>query len=84
MLELAGHHLLDIASGTDEPSISAAHLAGDTGKVIGTDLTEEMLTWAREKARQAYIRDVIDAANICKQGKSLCMRGTTWIAAAAK
>ena len=37
-----------------------------------------------DKTREAYIKDVIDAANICQQGKSLCMRGTTWIAAAAK
>jgi SAM-dependent methyltransferase len=37
-----------------------------------------------DKTREAYIQDVIDAANICKQGESLCMRGTTWIAAASK
>jgi len=62
MLELAaikaGHHVLDIASGTGEPSISAAHLAGDTGKVIGTDLTEEMLAFAREKAGQAGVSNI--------------------------
>ena len=72
MLELAGitsgHHVLDIASGTGEPSISAALLAGSTGKVIGTDLTEEMLAYAREKAAQA------GAANIefrCVDGETL-------------
>ena len=37
-----------------------------------------------DNSRESYIKDVIDAANICKQGESLCMRGTTWIAAAAK
>lgn len=37
-----------------------------------------------DNSREAYIKDVIDAANICRQGESLCMRGTTWIAAASK
>jgi len=62
MLELAdisdGHNVLDIASGTGEPSISAARLTGDTGSVIGTDLTEEMLAYAREKARQAGVGNI--------------------------
>lgn len=53
MLELSnitsGSRLLDIASGTGEPSISAAKIVGETGQVIGTDLVEEMLTVAREK-----------------------------------
>ena len=47
-----GHQVLDIASGTGEPAISAAHLVGRTGRVIGTDLVEEMLVFAREKAQQ--------------------------------
>ncbi|MEN8204621.1 MAG: class I SAM-dependent methyltransferase [Pseudomonadota bacterium] len=62
MLELAGittgDHVLDIASGTGEPSISAALLTGDSGKVIGTDLTEEMLVYAREKAGQAGVSNI--------------------------
>jgi len=62
MLELAdisdGHYVLDIASGTGEPSISAARLTGDTGRVIGTDLTEEMLAYAREKAGQAGVSNI--------------------------
>jgi ubiquinone/menaquinone biosynthesis C-methylase UbiE len=62
MLELAGiangHHVLDIASGTGEPSIAAALLAGSSGKVIGTDLTEEMLVYARGKAEQAGVSNI--------------------------
>lgn len=54
MLELAqiapGHTVLDIASGTGEPAISVARIVGDSGKVIGIDLTEEMLVVARDKA----------------------------------
>ncbi len=62
MLELAGitagHQVLDIASGTGEPSLSAARLAGGRGKVIGTDLTEEMLAYAREKAIEAGLTNI--------------------------
>ncbi|GBE07150.1 ubiquinone/menaquinone biosynthesis C-methyltransferase UbiE [bacterium BMS3Abin11] len=53
MLELSGissgSRLLDIASGTGEPAISAAQIVGESGKVIGTDLVDEMLAVAREK-----------------------------------
>ena len=54
MLELAGiapgHRVLDIASGTGEPAISIARLVGEAGTVIGTDLVDEMLVYARRKA----------------------------------
>ncbi len=53
MLELSGistgSRLLDIASGTGEPAISAAHMVGASGRVIGTDLVDDMLAVAREK-----------------------------------
>ena len=62
MLELAGittgSQVLDIASGTGEPAISAAQLAGATGKVIGTDLTDEMLAYARSKAAVAGVTNI--------------------------
>ncbi|HED16121.1 MAG TPA: methyltransferase domain-containing protein [Gammaproteobacteria bacterium] len=62
MLELAGicpgAQLLDIASGTGEPAISAAHIIGETGKVIGTDLVDEMLAVAREKATKANLENI--------------------------
>ena len=62
MLELAGlaegHWVLDIASGTGEPAIPAAHRVGPSGKVVGTDLVDEMLTIAREKARQQNIKNI--------------------------
>jgi len=53
MLELSGistgSRLLDIASGTGEPAISAAHMVGVSGQVIGIDLVDDMLAVAREK-----------------------------------
>lgn len=54
MIELSritsGSRVLDIASGTGEPSISAAKIVGESGQVVGTDLVDEMLEFAREKA----------------------------------
>jgi len=62
MLELcgicSGSRLLDIASGTGEPSISAAKIVGGSGQVVGTDLVEEMLTVAREKAARAGLENI--------------------------
>lgn len=62
MLELSGissgSRLLDIASGTGEPAISAAHIVGESGKVIGTDLVDEMLAVARDKTAQAGLSNI--------------------------
>jgi len=62
MLELAGistgHRVLDIASGVGEPSITAARRVGDTGMVIGTDLVDGMLNYARHKAVQADLNNI--------------------------
>jgi len=62
MLELtgisAGSHLLDIASGTGEPAIPAAQIVGKTGSVLGTDLVDEMLAVARDKAAQAALDNI--------------------------
>ena len=79
MLELAGittgHQVLDIASGTGEPSISAALLTGSSGKVIGTDLTEEMLAYAREKAGQAGVSNIEFR---CVDGETLDLPANTF------
>ncbi len=60
MLELSGmtvgSYVLDIASGTGEPALSAAKRVGDSGKVIGTDLTQAMLDVARDKAEQQGLK----------------------------
>ncbi len=62
MLELAeitsGNSLLDIASGTGEPAISAAQIVGESGKVVGTDLVDEMLMVAREKANALNLNNI--------------------------
>src|SRR5687767_11281236 len=50
------HHILDIATGTGEPGLSIAKLL-DEGKVVGTDLSEDMLTVAIESATKQGIRN---------------------------
>jgi len=37
-----------------------------------------------DETRAAYISDVVQAADALKQGTTLCMRGTTWLASAEK
>lgn len=54
----AGHRVLDIASGTGEPAIPAAHRVGETGQVVGIDLVDEMLAIARDKASAQNLRNV--------------------------
>ncbi len=72
MLELAGiqpsSRLLDIASGTGEPAISAAQLVTESGQVVGTDLVDEMLAVAREKSEKLKLGNIefhtMDAENL--------------------
>ncbi|NQV56543.1 MAG: class I SAM-dependent methyltransferase [Rhodospirillales bacterium] len=45
-----GHHVLDLASGTGEPSISIAIKVGPSGAVTATDATPNMLETAEKRA----------------------------------
>jgi len=47
-----GNHVLDIAAGTGDQSILAAHMVGSTGSVLATDLSAEMLKVAANLAQQ--------------------------------
>ena len=62
LLELAcvqpGHRILDIASGTGEPGLPAAEIAGPSGFVLLTDQSPEMLAVARDKARAQDLHNV--------------------------
>jgi len=62
MLELSGitsgSRLLDIASGTGEPALSAARIIGESGTVTGIDLADEMLVIARRKSRKANFDNI--------------------------
>jgi len=74
MLELAaiapGQRVLDIASGTGEPAISIARAVGENGRVVGTDLVDEMLAYARRKAANEGL-DNIEFR--CVDGESLAV-----------
>jgi len=54
----AGTRLLDLASGTGEPALTAARRVGPEGYVLGSDLTEDMLAFAREKAKRDGLSNV--------------------------
>jgi ubiquinone/menaquinone biosynthesis C-methylase UbiE len=50
--------VLDLASGTGEPSLSIAARVGPQGSVLGTDLAEPMLEFAREKAVERKLSNI--------------------------
>ena len=47
---MTGERVVDVGSGAGFDSFVAAHQAGPTGKVIGVDMTEEMLAKSRSTA----------------------------------
>jgi SAM-dependent methyltransferase len=53
-----GMHVLDLACGSGEPSISIAALLNGTGQVIGVDMAALPLEVARERARKRGLTNV--------------------------
>lgn len=72
MLEMAdiatGQHVLDIAAGAGEQSITAAKKVGPSGYVLATDISSNILEYAKQMAQQAGIDNihtrVIDGENL--------------------
>jgi SAM-dependent methyltransferase len=62
LVELAeirpGHRVLDVAAGFGEPALAAARLVGPQGEVVATDISAEMLAYARERAADAGLENV--------------------------
>lgn len=62
LLELAGirsgYRVLDVASGTGEPGLPAAEIAGPSGFVLLTDAAADMLQVAKEKTRARGLTNV--------------------------
>jgi SAM-dependent methyltransferase len=87
MLELAnlraGARVLDVAAGTGEQTILAAHRVGPTGYVLATDISTSMLKLAAAAIRDAGLTNVetrvMDAANIDLESDSfdavICRQG---------
>ncbi len=62
MLDLArlqpGSQVLDIATGRGEPAVRAAHRVAPGGRVVGTDLSGDMLDFARARATAEAVRNL--------------------------
>ena len=57
----AGSKVLDIATGIGEPAITAAKkIRGGSGHVLGTDISPQMLSIARQRATSFGLQDVIE------------------------
>jgi arsenite methyltransferase len=54
----AGERVVDVGSGAGFDSFVAAHHVGDTGTVVGVDMTDEMLAKARLIAEQLRLTNV--------------------------
>jgi ubiquinone/menaquinone biosynthesis C-methylase UbiE len=63
LIELAsikvGYNVLDISTGIGEPAITAAREVGNTGQVLATDISSEMLSIAKQRAINAGLQHVI-------------------------
>jgi arsenite methyltransferase len=53
-----GEHVVDCGSGAGIDSLIAAHMVGPTGRVIGVDMTPEMLSKARRNAAESGMTNV--------------------------
>lgn len=62
MLEMAGvgsgQYILDIAAGAGEQSITAAKKVGLTGRVLATDISSNILDFAKQMALQAGVNNI--------------------------
>ena len=62
MLEMAsistGHRVLDVAAGAGEQSITAAKKVSTTGYVLATDISSNILEFAKQMAKQAGLENI--------------------------
>lgn len=62
MLEMAaigqGHHVLDVAAGAGEQSITAAKKIGHSGYILATDISPNILAFAQKMAEEAGIKNM--------------------------
>jgi enediyne biosynthesis protein CalE5 len=64
LVELAeiklGSNVLDVATGIGEPALTAAKQLGKTGHILATDISTEMLSFAKQRAISLGLQDVIE------------------------
>jgi ubiquinone/menaquinone biosynthesis C-methylase UbiE len=56
----AGQTVLDVATGTGQPALAIAKIVGQNGRVVGVDLSPEMLEVAKEEAASQGLTNVVD------------------------
>jgi enediyne biosynthesis protein CalE5 len=54
----AGSRVLDVAAGYGATSMVAARIAGESGKVVATDISAEMLQFGRKHAAEAGLENI--------------------------
>lgn len=63
----SGDHVMDVAAGAGEPALSAAERVGGSGYVLATDLSENIIAFARQTADQRQLQNfetrVMDGEN---------------------
>lgn len=80
-----GHRVLEIGAGTGDQTLVLAQRVGPNGHVLATDLTEEMLTVARRRARAAGLDNITfrtaDASklDLDEAGFDAAVSGLTWM-----
>ncbi|HYZ58396.1 MAG TPA: methyltransferase domain-containing protein [Nitrososphaeraceae archaeon] len=55
-----GSKVLDIATGIGEPAITAANRVGNSGHILATDISSQMLSVAKQRAVSLGLQDVIE------------------------
>ena len=55
-----GQTVLDVATGTGQPALTIAKIVGQNGKVIGVDLSLEMIETAKEEAAYLGLTNKVD------------------------
>jgi ubiquinone/menaquinone biosynthesis C-methylase UbiE len=64
LIELAeikpGSRILDIATGIGEPAVTAAKHVGNSGHVLATDISPQMLSIAKQRAISLGLQDLIE------------------------
>src|SRR5215472_11280343 len=65
-----GHRVLDVATGTGEAAIAAISLVGDSGVVVGADISAAMLRTARSRLPPSYRAIVTDGQALAFENAS--------------
>jgi ubiquinone/menaquinone biosynthesis C-methylase UbiE len=55
-----GQTVLDVATGTGQPALTIAKIVGPNGKVVGVDLSPEMIEVAKEEAAYLGLTNIVD------------------------